>query len=158
VIEDKVDVLGPNDGDVALIGFDGLTQQSTIDAAGGAAQGMLSGLPGKVPENLRGEGAELVAAIQERLGPAPIEVFAPYAAEAAELVLEAIASAGEDRAAVTDAVLSAERETGIFGSYGITANGDPTLGPVSIFVARNSFEPVREISPSPRLIDAARGR
>ena len=107
-------------------------------------------------ENLRGKGAELVSAIRERLGPEPIEVFAPYAGEAAELVLEAIAAAGDDRAAVTGAILSAQRQNGIFGSYRITDNGNPTVGP--IFVASDSFEPVREITPSSRLVAAARGR
>jgi hypothetical protein len=106
----------------------------------------------------KGQGAELVSAIRERLGPEPIEVFAPYAGEAAELVLEAIAAAGDDRAAVTGAILSAQRQNGIFGSYRITDNGNPTVGPVSIFVASDSFEPVREITPSSRLVAAARGR
>jgi branched-chain amino acid transport system substrate-binding protein len=158
VIRDKVEALGPNDGDVALIGFDGLTQQSTIGAANGAAEGMLASLPGKTPETLRGEGGELVSELERRVGPAPVELFAPYAGEAAELVLEAIAAAGGDRAAVTRAILSAEREMGILGSYEITDNGDPTVGPVSIFVARDSFEAEREITPNRKLVAAARGR
>jgi ABC-type branched-subunit amino acid transport system substrate-binding protein len=157
VIEDKVDILGPNDGGVALIGFDGLTQQSTIDIAGGAAEGMLASLPGKAPENLEGEGGEVVAELEQRIGAQPVELFSPYAGEAAEVLLDAIAAADEDRAAVTRAVLTAEREEGILGSYEITENGDPTIGPVTIFVASDSFETDREIIPEPNLVTAARG-
>jgi branched-chain amino acid transport system substrate-binding protein len=158
LIEDKVDALGPNDGEVALIGFDGLTQQSTIDAAAnGAAEGMLASLPGKAPENLEGEGDEVVAELEQRIGAEPVELFAPYAGEAADVLLDAIATAGDDRAAVTAAVLSAEREEGILGSYEITDNGDPTVGPVTVFVAGGSFETDREITPDSNLVSAARG-
>ena len=157
LIEDKVEVLGPNGGDVALIGFDGLTQQATIDAAGGAAEGMLASLPGKAPESLRGEGRELVSALEERVGSQTVELFAPYAGEAADLILDAIAAAGADRAAITAAIVSSRRQGGILGGYEITENGDPTPGPVSVFVARDTFEPVREIAPAPSLVAAARG-
>jgi branched-chain amino acid transport system substrate-binding protein len=157
VIEDKVDILGPNDGRVALIGFDGLTQQSTIDIAGGAAEGMLASLPGKAPENLEGEGSELVAELEQRIGAQPVELYSPYAGEAAEVLLDAIGAAGDDRAAVTRAVLTAERQEGILGSYEITENGDPTIGPVTIFVASDSFETDREITPEPNRVTAARG-
>lgn len=157
VIEDKVDVLGPNDGEVALIGFDGLAQQSTIEAAGGAADGMLASLPGVTPESLTGAGGEVVSELEGRVGAEQVELFAPYAGEAADLLLDAIAEAGDDRAAVSAAVLSAERDEGFLGSYEITGNGDPTVGPVSIFVARDSFETDREITPDSRLVAAARG-
>jgi branched-chain amino acid transport system substrate-binding protein len=157
LIQDKVDVLGRNDGDVALIGFDGLTQQSTIDEAKGAAQGMLSSVPGRAPENLTGAGEEFADGLSSRIGDAPIEQFAPFAGEAADVLLQAIETAGDDRAAVTAELIGTERDDGILGAYEITESGDPSVGPVTVFQAGESFEPDREITPDAALVAAARG-
>ena len=46
VIRDKVTVLGPNDGAVALLASDGFAEQRTITDAGGAAAGMFIVDPG----------------------------------------------------------------------------------------------------------------
>ena len=46
VIKDKVDVLGPNDGDVKLLAPDGFTTQATIDEAGAASRGMFMSVAG----------------------------------------------------------------------------------------------------------------
>lgn len=158
LVQDKVGVLGPNAGRVALLGFDGLTQQATIDAAKGAADGMLATIPGRAPPNLTGKGKQIVTELRQRIGSQPVELFAPYAAEAAEVLLSAIAKADGQRGDVAAAILPSQRHDGILGSYGITANGDPTVGPVSVFVARRSFEPENEIIPGPQLVAAARGQ
>jgi branched-chain amino acid transport system substrate-binding protein len=156
VIQDKVEVLGPND-DVALIGFDGLTQQSTIDEAKGAADGMFSSIPGRAPENLTGAGAEFADELSGRIGDAPIEQFAPFAGEAAEVLLQAIEETGDDRAAVAGELIGLEREDGILGSYEITESGDPSVGPVTVFEAADSFEPAQEITPDAATVEGARG-
>ncbi len=157
LIQDKVSVLGPNDGEVALIGFDGLTQQSTIDESKGAAEGMLSSVPGRAPPNLTGAGADFADELSTRVGDAPIEQFAPFAGEAAEVLLQAIESAGDDRAAVGADVIGIQRDDGIVGTYEITQTGDPDVGPVTIFRAGDAFEPDREITPDSGLVAAARG-
>src|SRR5262245_2086205 len=77
LIQDKVSVLGPNDGDVALLATDGFAQQATIDDAGSASEGMLVGLPGRTPEALTGAGKSFVETLQEQVGDAPVELFAP---------------------------------------------------------------------------------
>ena len=156
LIQDKVDVVGPND-EVALIGFDGLTQQSTIDEANGAAEGMFASIPGRAPENLTGAGAEFVDELSGRIGAAQIEQFAPFAGEAAEVLLQAIESAGDDRAAVASEVIGIERDDGLLDSYEITESGDPSVGPITVFKAGESFEPDREITPDASTVEAARG-
>ena len=157
LIQDKVAVLGPNDGDVALIGFDGLTQQDTIDEAKGTAEGMRSSIPGRAPPNLTGAGAEFAEELSGRVDDDPIEQFAPFAGEATEVLLQAIESGGDDRAAVAADLFGIERDDGIVGSYEITDTGDPSVGPVTIFRAAESFEPDQEITPDAELVDAARG-
>ena len=154
LIEDKVTVLGPNDGAVKLLAPDGFAQQSTIDLAGGASKGMFASVPGRVPQNLTGPGKQLVAQLQKEIG-GPVELYAPYAGQAASLMLEAIARGGS-RSGVIDAVRTAKVRNGIAGSFDILPSGDPSVGPITVSVAKGSFVPVREVKPGPGLVQAAR--
>jgi branched-chain amino acid transport system substrate-binding protein len=156
LIEDKVDALGPNSR-VPLIGFDGFAQQATIDEAGAAAEGLYASVPGSTPENLSSEGTDFVADLEGRLDGAPVEQFAPYAAEAAAVLVEAIAASGADRDAVIDAVFAVEGGGGILKPYDIERSGDPSVGPVTVLVAGPKFEFETEISPPARLVADARG-
>ena len=156
LIKDKVAVLGPNDGRVKLFAPDGFAQQSTIDQAGPDSAGMFVGLPGKTPETLTGPGAELVQQLEEEAGDQPVEVFAPYAGQAAAVLLEAIGT-GQDRAGTIGAVFQTDVTDGTIGSFAITPTGDPTPAPVSVLKAADTFELEKAIVPPKRLIAAARG-
>src|SRR5690606_22760057 len=140
VIQAKVEVLGANDGDVALLAPDGFAQQSTIDEAGDAAEGMYVSVPGRAPSALTGIGAEVVAALAEEHD--PVEMYAPYAAQAADVLLDAIARADGDRADVAKALFETEITDGVVGSFEIGPEGDPTINPITIFRAAGTFEPV----------------
>src|SRR6476659_11204003 len=85
LIKDKVAALGPNSGAVKLLAFDGFAQQATIDQAGPASAGMYASLPGKTPKSLTGAGSAFVKELKSQVGDEPVEVFAPYAGEAAEV-------------------------------------------------------------------------
>jgi branched-chain amino acid transport system substrate-binding protein len=100
LIKDKVSVLGPNDGAVKLLAPDGFAQQSTIDQAGADAKGMFASLPGKVPSSLTGEGSAFVKELKSQVGKEPVELFAPYAGAAAEVLLPAIQSGSATRSGV----------------------------------------------------------
>jgi branched-chain amino acid transport system substrate-binding protein len=154
LIKDKVAVLGPNSGTVKLLAPDGFAQQSTIDLAGSASKGMFASVPGRVPENLEGTGAKFVDQLRKEID-GPVELYAPYAGQAASVLLEAIGHSGE-RPGVLDAVREAKVTNGITGSFSILPSGDPSLGPITISVAKTSFLPVREVDPGPRLVAAAR--
>ena len=154
LIRDKVAVMGPNSGMVKLMAPDGFAQQSTIDLAGAASQGMFASVPGRVPENLEGPGKKLVSQLQ-KVTKGPVELYAPYAGQAASVLLEAITRSGE-RSGVLDAVRKTNVADDITGSFSILPSGDPSLGPITISVAKKSFVAVREIDPGPRLVAAAR--
>ncbi|MGH2985387.1 MAG: branched-chain amino acid ABC transporter substrate-binding protein [Solirubrobacterales bacterium] len=154
LIADKVEGLGANEK-VPLLAFDGFTQQATIDEAGDDSSGMFASITGRAPEALSGAGAEFVAELEERVGGEPMELYAPYAGEAAEVLLDAIATAGDDREAVIEAVFATERDDGILGSYEIGPHGDPSVGPVTIFEAAATFERSDEVVPSPTVVRAA---
>lgn len=154
LIKDKVAVLGPNGGAVKLLAPDGFAQQSTIELAGKAAEGMFASVPGRVPQNLVGPGKKLVAKLQKEVK-GPVELYAPYAGQAASVVLGAIAG-GEGRGGVIAAVRKAKVRNGITGSFEILPSGDPSIGPITVSVARKSFVPVREVEPGQGLVKAAR--
>jgi branched-chain amino acid transport system substrate-binding protein len=154
LIRDKVAALGSNQK-TPLIAFDGFAQQATIDQAGPASEGMFASIPGRAPDELTDAGATLVEDLRGELGDQPIEQFAPYAGEAAAVLLGAIEEAGADRAKVVAAVFNTEGG-GILGPYRLEASGDTSVGPITILKASSSFEPDREIRPQARIVTAAR--
>lgn len=154
LIKDKVAVLGSNNG-VKLLAPDGFAQQSTIDLAGSASRGMFVSVPGLVPQDLKGPGRQLVNELKREIG-GPVELFAPYAGQAASVLLDAIGAGGE-RGGVIDAVRKTKVENGIIGSFQILASGDPSVGPITVSVAKSSFVPSRVITPGQSLVKAARG-
>ena len=92
VIKDKVAVLGPNDGKVKLFAPDGFTTQQTIDEAPEAAPGMFMSVAGVPIDEFKGKGAEFAEAFKPRLGGKAIDPYAIYGAQAAQIMLDAIAA------------------------------------------------------------------
>lgn len=155
LIKDKVAVLGPNSGPVKLLAPDGFAQQSTIDLAGAASKGMFASVPGLVPQELKGPGKQLVSALKKEVS-GPVELYAPYAGQAAEVVLTALEGASGSRAAVISGVAHAKVKSGITGSFDILPSGDPSVGPITVSRAGKTFVPQRVVRPSAKLVAAAR--
>jgi branched-chain amino acid transport system substrate-binding protein len=155
VINDKVAALGPNTGAVKLLAPDGFAQQSTIDLAGPASAGMFASVPGLVPQDLKGPGKQLVGQLKKKVGGA-VELYAPYAGQAAEVTLTAIAGAAGSRAAVIAGVQHANVKNGITGSFSILPSGDPSVGPITVSRAGKTFVPQQVVEPSAKLVAAAR--
>ena len=156
LIRDKVAALGPNDGAVKLLAFDGFAQQATIDNTGPDSKGMYVSLPGKVPGALTGAGDVFVKELKSQIGDQPVEVFAPYAGQAAGVLLEAIRQ-GSTRAGTISELFKTKVEDGITGSFTITPTGDPTPAPISVQRAADTFVLAGTITPPPPLVSAARG-
>lgn len=154
VIRDKVAVLGSNSS-MPLIAFDGFAQQATIDQAKAASKGMFASVPGRAPDKLTGDGATLVQDLKDQIGDQPVEQFAPYAGEAAAVLMKAIRVAGPHRDGIVKAVFTT-RGGGIIGSYSLQPSGDPDRGTITILQAGSVFEPFREVSPAQPEITAAR--
>lgn len=55
-----------------------------------------------------------------------------------------------------DAVRETKVRDGIIGSFDITSSGDPSVGPITVSVAKSSFVPTRVVKPSAALVKAAR--
>jgi ABC-type branched-subunit amino acid transport system substrate-binding protein len=115
---------------------------------------MFASVPGRVPQNLDGPGKKLVSELQQKVK-GTVELYAPYAGQAASVLLGAISHSGE-RAGVIEAVRTTKVKNGIVGSFSILASGDPSVGPITVSVAKKTFVPVREIDPGQGLVTAAR--
>ena len=157
LIKDKVSVLGPNNGGVKLLAPDGFAQNATIDQAGPASAGMFVSQPGKVPGSLTGEGSAFVKEIKAQVGGEPLEVFAPYAGQAAEVLIAAIQAGDATRAGVIASLFKTHVNDGIIGSFTTTPSGDPSPAPVSVSQAAGTFTLAKTISPLPQLVAAPRG-
>jgi branched-chain amino acid transport system substrate-binding protein len=162
VIKDKVAVLGPNDGDVKLLAPDGFTTQQTIDEAGEAAAGMFLSVAGVPIDEFKGAGAEFAEEFKPRLGGREIDPYAIYGAQAAQIMLDAIAASDGSRADVIAKMFETKVEDGLIGSFEINENGDPAQagGAVvgfTIYRATDQLETEKTLSPKPENVDAARG-
>jgi branched-chain amino acid transport system substrate-binding protein len=162
VIKDKVSVLGPNDGKVKLFAPDGFTTQSTIDEAGPASQGMFLSVAGTAVENLVGKGKEFVTGFTTKLNGKPVDPYSTYAAQAAEVVLDAIAASDGSRQSVIDNIFKTKVRDGILGSFDINENGDVASGKGAVvkyamYKADKKLVAVKELVPDQKVADAALG-
>jgi branched-chain amino acid transport system substrate-binding protein len=164
LIKDKVAVLGPND-QVKLLGPDGFTQQSTIDESGVEnARGMFLSIAGVPTEDLTGQGKEFIDAFSKELGDEPVDPYAAYGAQAAQVLLDAIERAGgTDRAKIAQELFNTQVTGGILGDFNISENGDPEQGSggvvgFTIYRAEEQLETETTLSPKQETVDAALGK
>jgi DNA-binding SARP family transcriptional activator/ABC-type branched-subunit amino acid transport system substrate-binding protein len=109
-------------------GFD--PETAALGGAGG--EGMTISYPGPAAGLLRGEGARFVASFSEKFAKKP-DRFAVNAAQAMDVLLDAIARSDGTRASVTSKLFSTRVSNGILGSFWITPTGDTTLNAVAIY-------------------------
>ena len=98
----------------------------------------------------------------EKLAGKEIDPYAIYSAQAAEIVIDAIAASDGTRASVIEQMFAAKVTDGYLGTFGINENGDPSgaAGAVvgfTIYVATDKLKTVKTISPKPENVEAARG-
>ncbi len=163
VIKDKVKVLGPNDG-VKLYMPDGFTQQSSIDESGVEnTRGAFFSVAGVPIDEFTGPAEEFIAEFEASLGGGePVDPYAVYGAQAAQIVLEAIARSDYTRATVIEELFATEVSGGYLGDFSFTENGDPTLasGAVvgfTIFRGEEQLEVETVFSPEGDVVEAASG-
>ena len=149
LIKDKVKVLGPNDGDVKLFMPDGFTTQTTIDESGVEnTRGAFFSVAGLPTDEFASESAqEFITTFQESLGGEPVDPYAIYGAQAAVVLLDAIAASDGSRADVIDADVRDRTAQGCFlGDFTFSPEGDPIstgdIVVISISEGQEELEPV----------------
>jgi branched-chain amino acid transport system substrate-binding protein len=162
VIKDKVKVLGDNET-VKLYMPDGFTTQQTIDEAGVEnTRGAFFTVAGVPIDEFTGSAADFIAEFEPTLGGDPVDPYAIYGAQAAQILLDAIANSDYTRAGVIEQVFNTQVEGGFLGDFEINENGDPALasGAVvgfTIFRGEEQLETETVLSPQEENVEAARG-
>jgi branched-chain amino acid transport system substrate-binding protein len=134
---------------------DGFTPASaTIKEAGGAAQGATISVAGLPNSALKGAGKQFVTDFTKAVGvPDPYSV---YAAQAALVMVQAIAQSNGTRADVTKQLFKINLKNSILGNVSFNSNGDVTSNPVTIYKVQGNAAPtLKVITPPKSLIKAA---
>jgi branched-chain amino acid transport system substrate-binding protein len=129
LIEDLRAALGP---DVPFAAPDSFAFPEAARELGPVGDGFLVTVPGLPPEALPPAGKRLL----RELGPSEAGPFPPGAAEAAqatEVLLDAIARSDGTRASVVDELFATKVENGILGSFSLDRFGDIDPAPVGVY-------------------------
>jgi branched-chain amino acid transport system substrate-binding protein len=143
--------LGPGVKIMATDGFSDL--DLLLKLAGAAAEGMTVSAPGVPNEQLPAKGRQFVAAFGKAVGEGP-GPYPAYAAQAAEVLLDAIARSNGTRASVTKQLFMTSVKNGILGTFSIDRNGDTTAGAITIYrIVRGKPTVLSVITPPRRLVE-----
>ncbi|MBV8080064.1 MAG: branched-chain amino acid ABC transporter substrate-binding protein [Actinobacteria bacterium] len=131
VIKDLRSVLGAS---FPIIVPDGFTPLSaTWTTSGGAALGVYNSQPGIPINQLKGAGAAFASGFAKVNGGKAPDPYTVYAAQAAQVLLGAIAKSDGTRAGVVSHLTNLTVNNGLLGNFKINANGDTTLGTVTFY-------------------------
>ena len=139
--------LGPGARIMATDGFSDF--EAVVRIAGSAAEGMTVSVTGLPNERLPKTGKAFVAAFGKAVGQPPSQ-FSVYAAQAAEVLLAAIARSDGTRASVTAQLFKTKVSNGILGSFSIDENGDTTESAVTIYRIVNRTPKILEVITPPQ--------
>jgi branched-chain amino acid transport system substrate-binding protein len=130
LISDLRAVLEP---EVALIAPDGFASPALIvEGAGPAAEGLSTTMPGLTANRLPAAGREFARRFEGRYMSRP-RSFSMHTAQAAHVLLDAIAGSDGTRADVTRRILAARVEGGLLGDFEFDRYGDTTLNAIGVY-------------------------
>jgi branched-chain amino acid transport system substrate-binding protein len=125
---------------------------SDPNANGAVGNGAYISVAGEPPKALTGQGATFVKSFGKQIGATP-NPYAAYGAQAMQVMLQAIAKGGGQRAATTKGIFGLTITNGILGNFTINATGDTNLTPITIYKqAGKNLNPVKTVVPSASLI------
>jgi branched-chain amino acid transport system substrate-binding protein len=112
---------------------DGFTPVSAVvQGAGTAAEGLTVSVAGLPNEALKGAGQKFIKDFT-KADHRPPDPYSVYAAQAAEVVVAAIAASNGTRADITKQLFKTNLKGSILGDMAFNANGDVTKNPVTIY-------------------------
>jgi branched-chain amino acid transport system substrate-binding protein len=118
---------------VHIMAPDGFTPISAVvDGAGGAANGVTVSVAGLPNNALKGAGKSFLSSFS-KVVKKQADPYAVYAAQAAEVMYQAILKSDGSRASVASNLFKTKVSNGILGTFSINANGDTTSNPVTIY-------------------------
>jgi branched-chain amino acid transport system substrate-binding protein len=124
-------------------------------ANGAVGNGAYISVAGQPPKSLTGQGAIFVKSFGKSIGASP-NPYSQYGAQAMQVMLQAVAAGGGDRAKTTKAIFGITITGGIIGNFSINASGDTNLTPITIYKqVGKKLVPQKTLIPPPSLIGGA---
>jgi branched-chain amino acid transport system substrate-binding protein len=164
LINDKVDILGDN-SQVLLMLPDGFTTDSIFQRSEGGtpqANGAFFSVAGVGIDKYKGAALTFINGFKSQLGGKPVDPYAILGAQAAQVMLKAIANSDGTRSSVTGNIFKTKIDNGLIGSFELNKNGDLTgaKGAALLFTiytgAGNHLKTLLTTSPEASLTAAAR--
>jgi branched-chain amino acid transport system substrate-binding protein len=164
LINDKVSVLGPNNGKVKLMLPDGFTTDAIFDRSQGGtpnAAGSYFSVAGVGIDQYKGAALKFINGFKSQLNGKPVDPYAILAAQAAQVLLGAIEKSDGSRSDVISKVYATKVNDGLIGSFSFNKNGDLSGAKgaavlFTIYTGQNHLQTLLTTAPDPKLVDAAR--
>jgi branched-chain amino acid transport system substrate-binding protein len=165
LINDKVAVLGPNGGAVKLFLPDGFATDAVFQPSEGGttqAKDAFFTVAGAPVDQFKGKGGEFAKEFKaEVLKGKPVDPYAILAAQAADVVVKAIAASDGSRTSVIDKAFKTKVDDGYIGGFSFNENGDVTgaTGAVltfTVYKGTDKLTSLKTATPDAKLIEAAR--
>jgi branched-chain amino acid transport system substrate-binding protein len=150
LVKDLRATLGPN---VVLLGADGFNQASTlVEEAGAAAEGLANTIATVPADKLPGPGRAFANEVRKRFSALPCCLSVRYA-QAAEMLIDAIAASDGTRAQVMDHLIGARVKNGLIGDFSIDRYGDTSLTTFGVYrIEQGTQRFVTALTPPARLL------
>lgn len=163
LINDKVAVLGPNTG-VKLFLPDGFTADAVFQRAEGGtpnAKDAFFSVAGVGIDKYTGEAKTFIDDFKKTIPGKSVDPYAILGAQAARVLLDAIAASDGTRASVIEEVFKTKIDNGLIGSFEINENGDITGAKgaallFTIYKGTNKLVTFKTAAPKANLVEAAR--
>ncbi|MDF2500817.1 MAG: braC 2 [Anaerosporomusa subterranea] len=112
----------------------GILSDTFNKIAGAAAEGTLAHGLGKPLEDLPG-GKEFIKLYADAKYPEPYEAYAPFAYDAANIIIKAVEKAGADRAKVAEAIRGTSQFQGVLGETVFDEKGQTRLKIITTYIS-----------------------
>jgi branched-chain amino acid transport system substrate-binding protein len=163
LINDKVKVLGDNTK-VKLMLPDGFTTDAIFDRSQGgtpSASGAYFTVAGVGIDQYKGAALKFIDGFKQQLGGKPVDPYAILGAQAAQVLLDAIAKSDGTRSDVISKVYATKITDGLIGSFSFNKNGDLSGAKgaavlFTVYTGTNHLKTILTTAPDPKLVDAAR--
>jgi branched-chain amino acid transport system substrate-binding protein len=164
LINDKVAVLGPNDGAVKLFLPDGFTTDAVFQRSEGGtpnAKGAFFSVAGVGIDKYTGAAKTFIDDFKPTLKGAAVDPYAILGAQAARILLDAIERSDGSREGVIEEIFKTKVENGLIGTFEINENGDITGAKgaallFTIYKGTTKLETLKTAAPKTNLVEAAR--
>jgi branched-chain amino acid transport system substrate-binding protein len=164
LINDKVAVLGPNDGKVKLFLPDGFTTDALFQRSEGGtpnAKGAFLSVAGVGIDKYTGAAKTFIDQFKKTIPGKAVDPYAILGAQAGQVVLDAIEKSDGSRSSVIDEVFKTKVDNGLIGSFDINENGDITGAKgaallFTIYKGTDKLVTFKTAAPTANLVEAAR--